>query len=118
MIMLASSLSLTNGIYTNVDFTVNTLDNQTTLINALAGLNLTYFRRVPSQLSDNDAKTLNQRVAKNVSNWNNDFATITYQVIAPPHSQLYVSIPNISWSDDNNHSLSTTVNGVTRKSSY
>lgn len=111
----ASQLAiLTNGIYTNVDFTVNTLDNQTSLINALAGLNLTYFRRVPSQLSDNDAKTLNQRVAKNVSNSNNDFATITYQVIAPPHSQLYVSIPNISWSDDNNHSLSTTVNGVTR----
>ena len=65
--------------------------DRTTLINALAGLNLTYFRRVPSQLSDNDAKTLNQRVAKNVSNSNNDFATITYQVIAPPHSQLYVS---------------------------
>ena len=61
----ASQLAiLTNGIYTNVDFTVNTLDNQTSLINALAGLNLTYFRRVPSQLSDNDAKSLNQRVAK------------------------------------------------------
>ena len=53
-------------------------------------------------------------MTKNVRNSNNDFATITYQVIAPPHSQLYVSIPNISWSDDNNHSLSTTVNGVTR----
>ena len=50
---------------------------------------------------------------KNVSNSNKDFVTITYRVIAPPHSQLYVSVPNISWSDDNNHSLSFTVNGVT-----
>ena len=84
------------------------------MLNALSGLNLTYFKRAPSQLFDQDAKSLNQRVAKNVSNSNKDFVTITYRVIAPPHSQLYVSIPNISWSDDNNHSLSITVNGVTR----
>ena len=111
----ASQLAiLTDGIYKNIDFTVNTLDNQTSLLNALSGLNLTYFKRAPSQLFDQDAKSLNQRVAKNVSNSNKDFVTITYRVIAPPHSQLYVSIPNISWSDDNNHSLSITVNGVTR----
>ena len=111
----ASQLAiLTDGIYKNIDFTVNTLDNQTSLLNALSGLNLTYFKRAPSQLFDQDAKSLNQRVAKNVSNSNKDFVTITYRVIAPPHSQLYVSVPNISWSDDNNHSLSITVNGVTR----
>mgnify|MGYP000588647589 FL=1 len=111
----ASQLAiLTDGIYKNIDFTVNTLDNQTSLLNALSGLNLTYFKRAPSQLFDQDAKSLNQRVAKNVSNSNKDFVTITYRVIAPPHSQLYVSVPNISWSDDNNHSLSITVDGVTR----
>ncbi|MDU7944531.1 MAG: YfhO family protein, partial [Streptococcus salivarius] len=42
----ASQLAiLTDGIYKNIDFTVNTLDNQTSLLNALSGLNLTYFKR-------------------------------------------------------------------------
>ena len=93
----ASQLAiLTDGIYKNIDFTVNTLDNQTSLLNALSGLKLkTIFKRAPSQLFDKDAKSLNQRVAKNVSNSNKDFVTITYRVIAPPHSQLYVSVPNI-----------------------
>ena len=76
----ASQLAiLTDGIYKNIDFTVNTLDNQTSLLNALSGLNLTYFKRAPSQLFDQDAKSLNQRVAKNVSNSNQDFVTITYR---------------------------------------
>ena len=70
----ASQLAiLTDGIYKNIDFTVNTLDNQTSLLNALSGLNLTYFKRAPSQLFDQDAKSLNQHVAKNVSNSNKRF---------------------------------------------
>lgn len=105
---------LTDGVYKDTPFTVNTLDNQSNLLNALSGLNLTYFKRAPSQLLDKDAKSLNQRVAKRNSHSNKDSVTVTYQVITPPHSQLYVSIPNISWSDDNPHSLSTTVNGVTK----
>lgn len=105
---------LTDGVYKDVSFTVNTLDNQTSLLNTLSGLNLTYFKRAPSQLFDKDAKSLNQRVAKRADDSNKDSVIITYQVIVPPHSQLYVSIPNISWSDDNNHNLSITVNGVTR----
>lgn len=109
----ASQLAiLTDGIYNNIDFTVNTLDNQTSLLVLYLDC-LTYFKRAPSQLFDKDARSLNQRVAKNVSNSNKDFVTITYQVIAPPHSQLYVSIPNISWSDDND-TLLITVNGVTK----
>ena len=105
---------LTDGVYKDTPFTVNTLDNQSNLLNALSGLNLTYFKRAPSQLLDKDAKSLNQRVAKRNSHSNKDSVTVTYQVTTPPHSQLYVSIPNISWSDDNPHSLSTTVNGVTK----
>ena len=105
---------LTDGVYKDTPFTVNTLDNQSNLLNALSGLNLTYFKRAPSQLLDKDAKSLNQRVAKRNSHSNKDSVSVTYQVITPPHSQLYVSIPNISWSDDNPHSLSTTVNGVTK----
>lgn len=105
---------LTDGVYKDTPFTVNTLDNQSNLLNALSGLNLTYFKRAPSQLLDKDAKSLNQRVAKRNSHSNKDSVTVTYQVTTPPHSQLYVSIPNISWSDDTPHSLSTTVNGVTK----
>lgn len=105
---------LTDDVYKDTPFTVNTLDNQSNLLNALSALNLTYFKRAPSQLLDKDAKSLNQRVAKRNSHSNKDSVTVTYQLTTPPHSQLYISIPNIYWSDDNPHSLSTTVNGVTK----
>lgn len=58
----ASQLAiLTNGIYKDIDFGVNTLDNQTNFINNLTGLSEKYFTRLASQLTGG-ANLLNNRV--------------------------------------------------------
>lgn len=106
----ASQLAiLTNGVYKDVDFGVNTLDNQTNFINNLTGLSEKYFTRLASQLTGG-ANLLNNRVTTI-----NDGLTTSakYQVTVTGNTQLYVSVPNITFSNENNESVQITVNGKT-----
>ena len=107
----ASQLAiLTNGIYKDIDFGVNTLDNQTHFINNLTGLSEKYFTRLASQLTGG-ANLLNNRVT--TTNDGQLTTSATYQVTVTANTQLYVSVPNITFSNDNSESVQITVNGKT-----
>lgn len=88
---------LTDGVYKDVNLSVNTLDNQTRLLNQLSGQSLSYFHLQPSHLVSG-AKQLNQQVSGQASNFQQS-TIITYQVSIPKHSQLYVSMPHIIFSN-------------------
>src|SRR5699024_7175847 len=94
----------------DVTFTVNTLDNQTNFINRLTGLSEKFYTRLPSQLISG-ANQLNNRVT---TTYEGQVTTaVTYQVTVPDNTQLYVSVPNITFSNENNESVQITVNGQT-----
>lgn len=105
----ASQLALlTNGVYKDVKFNVNTLDNQTTFTNALTGLSEKYFTRLPSQLVSG-ANLINNRIV--TVHTDNLTTNVTYQVVVPSNTQLYVSIPNMIFSNNKNETVQATVNG-------
>ncbi|TYK91586.1 copper ABC transporter permease, partial [Streptococcus pyogenes] len=80
---------LTRGVHKDVNISVNTLDNQTKLLNQISGQSLTYFHRQPSQLISG-AKQFNQQVSGQSKSLQQS-TVITYQVTIPERSQLYVS---------------------------
>lgn len=107
----ASQLAiLTNGLYKDVDFSVNTLDNQTNWMNNLTGLSEKYFTRVASQLSGG-ANLLNGRVTTSNDGQLNSHAD--YNLTVAPNTQLYISVPNITFSNENSQKVQITVNGKT-----
>lgn len=107
----ASQLAiLTNGLYKDIDFSVNTLDNQTNWMNNLTGLSEKYFTRVPSQLSEG-ANILNGRVTTSNDGQLNSHAD--YNLTVAPNTQLYISVPNITFSNENSQKVQITVNGKT-----
>ncbi|WP_438059089.1 YfhO family protein [Streptococcus ruminicola] len=105
----ASQLAiLTNGLYKDIDFSVNTLDNQTNWMNNLTGLSEKYFTRVASQLSGG-ANLLNGRVTTSNDGQLNSHAD--YNLTVAPNTQLYISVPNITFSNENSQKVQITVNG-------
>lgn len=105
----ASQLAiLTNGLYKDIDFSVNTLDNQTNWMNNLTGLSEKYFTRVASQLSGG-ANLLNGRVTTSNDGQLNLHAD--YNLTVAPNTQLYISVPNITFSNENSQKVQITVNG-------
>ncbi|WP_204983328.1 YfhO family protein [Streptococcus equinus] len=107
----ASQLAiLTNGLYKDVDFSVNTLDNQTNWMNNLTGLSEKYFTRVASQLSGG-VNLLNGRVTTSNDGQLNSHAD--YNLTVAPNTQLYISVPNITFSNENSQKVQITVNGKT-----
>ncbi|MBM7641886.1 YfhO family protein [Streptococcus loxodontisalivarius] len=107
----ASQLAiLTNGVYKDVNFTVNTLDNQESFVNQLTGLNEDYFTRLESQAL-NSTPSINNRV--NLTNSLTGGLKAEYQVTIPANSQVYVSIPNLSFGNSSQENVQITVNDVT-----
>ncbi|MFC3932494.1 YfhO family protein [Streptococcus dentapri] len=93
----ASQLAiLTDEVYKDVNFTVNTLDNQTALLNNLAGLHQQYFTKL-SSYSNNNLDTINNRMTLNTSNNTNN--TVSYPVKVPANQQVYMSVPDLSLND-------------------
>lgn len=99
---------LTNGLYKDVDFSVNTLDNQTNLINNITGLSENYFTRLASQLTSG-ASDLNGRITTN--NGDELSAHTNYSLTVAGNTQLYVSVPNITFANENSQKVQITVNG-------
>lgn len=100
---------LTNSVYKDIDFTINTLDNQTNLLNNLTGLNYNYFTRLSySPISQNTQ--LGQKVTIKEVNGKNQ---ITYLLATPQNSQIYVSMPNITFENDDQNNVQITVNHKT-----
>ena len=107
----ANSLAfLTNSIYRDVKFNHLTLDNQTRFLNQLSGLNLKYYHRLPPT-SNHNVKKVGNRIAAEVDKESYDsFASITYTLEVPANSQVYLTLPNLTFSNDNQKSVDITVN--------
>ena len=107
----ANSLAfLTNSIYRDVKFNHLTLDNQTRFLNQLSGLNLKYYHRLPPT-SNHNVKQVGNRIAAEVDKESYDsFASITYTLEVPANSQVYLTLPNLTFSNDNQKSVDITVN--------
>ena len=91
---------LTNKVYKDVKFNNLTLDNQSKFLNNLSGLNYKYFQRMEPISAHNiieNNKTFTVNVDKDSKE---SFASMTYTVNIPANSQVYVSLPNINFSND------------------
>lgn len=99
---------LTNTIYKDVNLSVNTLDNQTRFLNQLSGQEYTYFKLEPSRLTSN-AQLFNQQVSSKAIH-SNVPTIISYQVVVPNNKQLYVSLPNIQFTNPNSKNITIRVN--------
>ena len=91
---------LTNEIYKDVNFNNLTLDNQSKFLNNLSGLNYNYFQRIEPISAHNiieNNKTFTVNVDKDSKE---SFASMTYTVNIPANNQVYVSLPNINFSND------------------
>ncbi|MDO4668001.1 MAG: YfhO family protein [Streptococcus sp.] len=107
---------LTNDVYRDVKFTNLTLDNQTNFLNQLTGFHYKYYNKVDSQVNDRNLKISNDKVSAEVDKENNEnFATATYTLNVPKNSQVYVNLPDISFSNDNQTDVDITVNDVTNR---
>ncbi|MBM7635844.1 YfhO family protein [Streptococcus saliviloxodontae] len=101
---------LTDKVYKDVNFTVNTLDNQEHFINQLTGLNEVYYSRLESQLLNSNL-SINNHV--NLTNTNSAGTSAEYKVTIPANSQVYVTIPNLTFGNTSQENVQITVNGVT-----
>ena len=107
----ANSLAfLTNSIYKDVKFNHLTLDNQTHFLNQLSGLNLKYYHRLFSLKTHNVKQVGNRIVAEVDKNGHDSFASVTYTLEVPANSQVYLTLPNLTFSNDNQKSVDITVN--------
>ena len=101
---------LTEGVYKDVKFTNLTLDNQTRFLNQITGLEQTYFTKL-YPLSVKNATELNNRVTVQTPE-NEDMPRVNYELTVPADSQLYISIPNISFSNQDQEIVQISVNNV------
>ena len=101
---------LTDGVYKDVKFTNLTLDNQTRFLNQITGLEQTYFTKL-YPLSVKNATELNNRVTVQTPE-NEDMPRVNYELTVPADSQLYISIPNISFSNQNQEIVQISVNNM------
>ena len=104
---------LTNESYKDVPFTALTLDNQTNFINQITGLNLKYFNRITPNSEDN-VKHVNQTISVSKDpNLDLEAASASYTLTIPASSQLYVTLPNLNFTNQDSKKVDITVNGKT-----
>ncbi|HFI0256782.1 TPA: YfhO family protein [Streptococcus suis] len=101
---------LTEGVYNDVKFTNLTLDNQTNFLNQLTGLGLQYYYTL-QPLSVENATELNNRVTVNAAE-GEDTARVHYSLTIPAHTQLYINLPNITFSNDASKNVQMTINNT------
>ena len=106
---------LTNKVYKDVKFNNLTLDNQTKFLNQLSGLNYKYFQKIYPINSHNIIEN-NDHITVNVDKENNSsFASMTYTLDVPENSQVYVSLPNIHFSNDDQTVVDISIGNETRR---
>lgn len=105
----ASQLAiLTKEPFTDIDISVNTLDNQTKLLNQLSGLNQTYFYKLTS-FTDNLTDIDKQLVTTVKKEDGSSSAAFTVEVTS--NSQVYLSLPHITSSNPDNKDTKILING-------
>lgn len=103
---------LTEKRYKDIEFTNLTLDNQTHFLNQLTGLQETYYYSI-NPIESHNGTELNGRVTVS-SDDNNAGPSIQYSLLIPAHTQLYVNIPSIHFSNDTNKQVQFLVNNVSK----
>ena len=111
----ASSLAfLTNKVYKDVKFNNLTLDNQTKFLNRLSGLNYKYYQKL-KPISSHNVIENNNTVTVNVDkDSKGSFAGMTYTLDVPANSQVYASLPNINFSNDDQTVVDVSLGNKTR----
>ncbi|MBA2795528.1 YfhO family protein [Streptococcus porcinus] len=102
---------MTNGKLVDANFTVNTLDNQTRLLNRLSGKDYTYFTEQSAEL-----KSTGKMVGKQISNKaepNAEDTVVSYRLKIPENKQMYLSLPNVSFENRQEKDVLITINGKT-----
>ncbi len=93
---------MTEGIYKDVNFTNLTLDNQTNFLNQLTGLSQKYYHTLSDVVSQNTVELSNRMTVNKVDN--EDAAKATFLVNIPANSQVYLNLPNLTFSNENQKS--------------
>ncbi|TCD45478.1 copper ABC transporter permease [Streptococcus sp. X16XC17] len=110
----ASSLGiLTNSVYQDVKFTNLTLDNQTNFLNALSANEFKYYTSL-HPISIENVNQLDNRVTVKAKE-GEDTARATYTFTVPANSQLYISLPNLSFTNEHDKGVNVTVNNVSNE---
>lgn len=104
---------LTNSVYKDVKFTNMSLDNQSAFLNELTGLDYKYFYQIKDVQTFNGVD-LGGRITVNKP-VNQTDATITYKLNVPANSQVYLNLPNISFSNDSVKKVVITVNNLSNE---
>lgn len=97
---------LTGEPYQEIELTSKTLDNQTKLLNHLAGLELSYFHK---QTTTSPQANQEQRITTLKATDGSSYADLSLWV--PGHSQAYLSLPSLTSSNEDNKSIKVELNG-------
>lgn len=105
---------LTNGLYKDASFNHLTLDNQKRFLNQLSGLDLNYFTRV-SILDEANTEHKNDLVTvkPNPAIALND-ASASYTIQVKKNQQVYITLPDLVFSNSDKETVNLTVNNQTR----
>lgn len=107
---------LTDSVYKDVKFTNLTLDNQTAFLNRLSGFEYNYFERLAAEATGSNVRTIGSVLTVDTDKESNEsFASVNYLVTVPANTQLYVNLPNIHFSNDDQKDVDVTVNNLTHR---
>lgn len=101
---------LTEGLYKDVKFTNLTLDNQSHFLNQLTGLSKKYFTKIEPLSVENATEIDNRLTVQTLEN--EEMARVNYKLTVPADSQVYISIPNISFTNQDQEIVQLSVNNL------
>lgn len=101
---------LTDEVYKDVKFTNLTLDNQTNFINQLTGLKEKYYSKLSPRSSENGIVFNNRTTVNSLAN--EEVARVNYTLTVPSHTQLYISLPNLTFANENSETVQISVKNM------
>ncbi|MDO4635170.1 MAG: YfhO family protein [Streptococcus sp.] len=96
---------LGHEVYKDIDVTVNTLDNQTRILNQLSGLNQIYFYRTSYKIDSKFTQFGNNIILKADKN-----SEIHFQMLSNRSGEFYISVPNIKFNNDQSKNIEMIIN--------
>ncbi|MTB63416.1 YfhO family protein [Streptococcus sp. zg-86] len=103
---------LTTNRYKDVTFSNLTLDNQANFLNQLSGLDAQYYSSLSPFKVENGVE-LDNRVTLSRTD-SDETPKIHYSLMVPAHTQLYVTIPNIHFTNEDTKNVQFTIQNETK----
>lgn len=104
---------LTNEVYQDIQFDNLTLDNQTKFINRLSGQHLKYYYRLEAE-ANQDVSIMSNRHTANAKE-GDTVAHASYTLTIPANHQVYLTIPGLTFTNENTKEVNITVNNITSR---